>query len=234
MRSLIFFLLLPLSIFCQELPDSSIASKLGIKKLIILQQSRKSPVDTFGVFILDGTWKNQNEAIDTSAHADSTVIISDSNGRTTFTWDKRYTGERKCTHDSVGILMKYDQEGKLIQYVYYTCMLGKIYLNYYYDEQGKLLLVITPSDDIGPGTRDEYKYDKQGRLISITSWMTENPMSAHRVKEDILETEIIFSYDKNGLIKETQLDDPENDLYNIKADYEDLLPKMKFTYIYIY
>ncbi len=234
MRLLILLLLLPLSVISQELPDSTIASKLGVKKLIVLQKSKGNPLDTVAIFKLDGEWKDEN-SVD-SSESRKVIISSDSNGRSVFIKDENT--DRKCKSDSVGVLHRYDREGKLTHWVYYTCDSKKIYRDYYYyNGNGKLAFILSPVKDGVAGFREEYIYDESDRLVYINIWYAANPISPDRIKGDYRHSRTTYYYDKNGLIKESVLEDPENitgDNYSEENEDGDPLPNVKFTYIYIY
>lgn len=60
MRLLLFLILFPVFLFAQELPDSAIAAKLGVKKLVIFRLENGQPNDTHAVYVFDRGWKDRN------------------------------------------------------------------------------------------------------------------------------------------------------------------------------
>jgi hypothetical protein len=235
MRTLILLLLFPLSLFSQELPDSILAKHKNVKKLIILVCYDSIPCDTQDVFVLDGTWKNANgnppiedQMRDTSRHK----IVYDERGRMIFSGPKK--GKPKhCWVDSAYChTYKYNDKNQLVAAQGYSCEKGVTKTYYQYDNTGKLILITwEPRGDILV-TREEYSYNKEGKLDSVISWWAVDPENPVRDSRDTKSSSIVYQYE-NGLITGAIADDPYGYWVDTKPIYE-RSSKVILRYTYIY
>lgn len=242
MRRLISLLLFPISLFSQELPDSTIAAGLGVKKLIILVCYDSIPCDTHDVFVLEGSWKNANgippmedQIRDTSRHK----IVYDQRGRIIFSGPKK-DKLKHCWVDSAYCrTYRYDNKNRLIAETNYTCEKGKNEIFYQYDKNGKMILKTWyPRPDI-PVTREEYSYNKEGKLDSVVAWWAMRPENPVRDSSDTKSYRIIYMYE-NGLINGAIADDPSRNYYALFIYWIDpdhgieTSSRVVYHYIYVY
>src|ERR1041385_4940029 len=123
MRFILLFLFFPLITFSQELPDSSVASRMKVKKLIILKCNSGFPPDTENVYLLNRTWKDEsgNPVVKDFIRKDTLErkIVRDDKGRIIFTSPVK--SDRPCFFDTCGgQYFHYDNENRIIGGDYYS------------------------------------------------------------------------------------------------------------------
>jgi hypothetical protein len=247
MRFFLLLLFFPFIGFSQELPDSSVASRMKVKKLIILKCNNGLPVDTENVLVFDGKWKYENglpffksSEISSLYDADTSrqKVVRDEKGRIVFITAKNPKGH--CYFDSVGYSYCYDNKNRIIETAYHSCEKGVNRCHYYYDKDGKLILKICDRWGDILVNREEFTYSKSGNLDSIVSWYASNPQNSKRDSTDDFVASIKYSYDKNGLITEAIANDPMRHCYATSdwgkpEFFENKLPAtVVFRYIYVY
>jgi hypothetical protein len=229
MRFLLLFFLLPFQILSQELPDSILAKQRNVRKLIILVCHDNLPCDSQNIFVLDGTWKNA-----TGLRREQTITDPQS-------FDKPDTSKSKAVYDKTGRLVfigpknksklcavdsaycktfSYDDKNRLVAEADYTCEKGIMKLFYHYDDAGKIAVItMEPRPDILV-TREEYFYNKEGKLDSVISWWAIHPENPVRDSSDTKSCRVVYHYE-NGLIKEAIVDDPARCHYSLFAYWQD-------------
>ncbi|CAN5185133.1 hypothetical protein BH09BAC5_BH09BAC5_22320 [soil metagenome] len=233
----VLLLFTPFAVFSQLLPDSSIASGLGIKKLLILRYENNFLTDTERICILDHNWKEKDgiKLYVWPPENDSLAVRNNEKyGYVEFLNMK--SPKRICYFDTVGFLWKYDFDGRLLEFISYSCEKGNIPFNYHYDTIGKLLSITCPPYGDITYSREDYSYDDSGRLISVVTWWTNDPLNPVRSKDDIIVNSISYSYNKNGLITDAFPFDPNNYMFWGFSPFEekDSSVKVSFKYVYKY
>jgi hypothetical protein len=257
MRFLPLFLLIPFFSFAQELPADSIAAKTGIKKLVILKSSKKNPIDTAAVYLFDGRWKTKEGTLYNEPgrnnlvfNDEASMVSDDSTGRLIYKLVVTFPMEENP--DSVCYRYKFDTNGKLITSSVFTfgcnsktneygesCKQAR---SYFYNDSGRLILILDSLGFDSASTwffcpdREEYTYDKAGKLTAATISVISRYTKPGAPCKYIQVCKMKYYYNKDGLISSALLDDVENfsGLNNASEAEEEFLPPMKFTYIYIY
>lgn len=209
MRISLLLLLFPFTLAAQQLPDSAITAKLGVKKLVILRCEEGFPADTESVYVFDNGWKNSHgiTAGFAPVHIDSLRnVVRDEKGRIVFSGPKKLA--RKCYNDTVGEAYRYDEHDRVIYRKIFSCEKGDAHWYYRYDASGHVIVsYCNPPLPFVPVTREESVYNADGQLLQVWSWWTSHPLDGPD-STDQLVYRVEYSYDKNGLISELKAFDP--------------------------
>ena len=234
MRLLLFLILFPVFLFAQELPDSAIAAKLGVKKLVISRCENDSIIDIVGSYIFNNGWENEmcvfainikNEKSDSNA-----IFIQDESGHVIWDAQKKHRSVNGMDIvDTIGYHRKYNFIGQLTEIrMINTHGNGTVFNYLYYDSIGNLKLKIASSSTIEIAVnRTEYLYNREGKLHSILEWKAVEPEEYNRMREDIIVSRIEYRYDLNGLILQMNAYDPMHRSYCMA------IPKSKNSKCYI-
>ncbi len=207
MRNLVFALLFPFALAAQSLPDSAIAAKLGVKKLVVLIECDTLPVDTAAVLFFDkGQWKTA-DGISASEPERKARGVYNAKGQLIFAGS--VPPPKHCTNDTVGWSYAYDAAGRVVRKKSFSCEKGDATWFYTYDSFGRPVLEVNdpPLPYVGV-TRTEYVYDNAGRLHSVTGWWTGKPYNAARDSTERASFRIEYTYDRRGLPVSLMVDDP--------------------------
>jgi hypothetical protein len=245
MRISLLLLLFPFTLASQQLPDSAVAAKLGVKKLVVLRCEEGFPADTESVYVFDNGWKRPDgltSLYETFGNTDTAYadIVRDEKGRIVFSRPK-YLSKRYCYNDTVGVLYRYDEKGRIIYSKSFSCEKGDKHWFYQYDAAGrKIVKYNDPPSPIVLVTREENVYNADGQLLETISWWALHPASATRDSTDMLTYRLQYTYDANGLISEVKAFDPLHTQYCPMAwtspTGEPRTPSdtVVFRYVYIY
>jgi hypothetical protein len=242
MRFWLLPLFFPLFTFSQDLPDSSLAKQLHIKKLIILKCTDGMPCDTENVYVLDGIWKNKNGVPLNDSYVISDTswqkVARDEKGRIIFYGPKNKP--KYCPVDSaLSHSFRYDNKNRLIEESVFSCDKGVHRYCYAYTPNGLLKSKSCQSCVIDFVSREDYYYTPTGQLDSVVSWMAIHPEQNERDSSDSKVATIKYIYDKNGLITEAITYDSSRAIYSI-TDWKgpdepiEYPAHLRFRYIYIY
>lgn len=252
MKRFLLLFFLPLGIAAQNLPDSSAAARMNVKKLVILRCDEGYPPDTADVFLFDKGWKNKQGKIfpprsaferPQSAKTNTPYYVNgnkqfDAAGRLIFCG---FAGRQKnCFNDSLRNAYFYDEKGRLISTKFYSCEKGNRREFYFYDSLSRVCLwTCDPLPDVEM-TREEYSYYPNGQLHLVNSWWTDEPLNPIRKSSDIFNMRLEYFYDENGLITEVKIDDPLSHLYTTPVWDDDGVfmrvgpSSTVYRYIYVY
>lgn len=200
------------------------------------------PVDTEGVYVLDGIWKdkNGNPALHDDINPDTVgrKIVHDEKGRIIYTTPLK--SHRMCFFDTCGaVYFHYDSLNRVIGGDYYSYEKGVDHWHYQYNAQGKLTLKTATYRPDLMYTRREYAYNKLGQLDSVVTWNAFYPERSERDSSDIKSCSIKFIYSPNGLIQEAITFDHSRFYYSSTSwkdpDHPiDYPADLRFRYIYVY
>ncbi len=245
MRKLYLLLLFPFTLAAQSLPDSDVARKQGVKKLVILRCEEGQPADTQSIYAFDNGWKTPDGLISLreafgsmdSAYAD---IVRDEKGRVVFSHPK-FLNNRHCSNDTVGVLYRYDEKDRIIYRKSFSCEKGDKHWFFQYDDAGRKVVEYNdPPSPVVLVTREENVYNADGQLQETISWWALHPASGTRDSTDMLTYRLQYTYDANGLISEVKAFDPLHTQYCPMAwtspTEEPRTPSdtVVFRYVYVY
>jgi hypothetical protein len=250
MRNLVLALLFPFTLTAQvELPDSSAAARLGVKKLLVLRVEEGQPVDTELVYRFDPYcktdhgWRREGSATFKLQPVPDSMKIVVKNAKGQVTFEGRKVVWRKPAGqggiDTIGTFYFYNAAGRLEREEHWRSPAGTEYTSTYtYDAGGHLSVkTIIPTHPMGI-TKTEIRYNAAGQVVSETMWWSYFPRNDELPPDpDTRTSKIVYTYDANGLITEAHATDPTHSWHCMRDTTEDPRPvvdKVTFKYVYIY
>ncbi len=250
MRNLILALLFPFTLAAQSLPDSAVAARLGVKKLVILRCEEGQPADTEMVYRFNpnGRFRQIWEPVDAGVQCypsipdNMKIVVKNDSGQVIFSGNKyvKYYDRTKSRIDTNGRYYFYDSRGLVTREYNWNSWSGVIdTTRYTYDDADRLLIVTIINRVPVAITKWQRQYDTLGRLISETMWWAWFPQEDGEIPPDpdTRTSKIVYSYDANGLITEAFATDPTHNSYCLRDPEQDPRPvvdNVTFKYVYIY